>query len=99
MLKKKQTQNKQTKKKTQGELGTCRSIGGRVEKVRRSGRRQLGEGGEGLMKREGSRHSPVNMHKCSQGKAKKGRNREAKRVGAKEEGGERGDAGRFSTQS
>lgn len=51
------------------------------------------------MKSEGSRHSPVSMHKCSQGKAKKGRNREAKRVGAKEERGERGDAGQFSTQS
>lgn len=50
------------------------------------------------MKSEGSRHSHVSMHKCSQGKAKKGRSREAKRVGAKERG-ERGDAGQFSTQS
>lgn len=44
------------------------------------------------MKSEGSRHSPVSMHKCSQGKAKKGRNR-GKESGS--EGGERGEGRRW----
>lgn len=67
-----------------GDLPEHPEGGVRKEALRKENTREHGDG-----RHDGSRHNPMNIHKLIQGKDKKGWIRGAKRVGAREERGER----------